>query len=77
MIKNREAEFFSLYALTDKGASWIGPLVVAAITDQTHEIRYSFFFLLASMIMALFIISMVNPEKGRMEAADSSKLISD
>jgi UMF1 family MFS transporter len=73
----REAEFFSLYALTDKGASWIGPLVVGAITDSTHEIRYSFFFLLASMILALFIISTVNPEKGRNEAADLSRLTSD
>jgi UMF1 family MFS transporter len=73
----RESEFFSLYALTDKGASWIGPLVVGAITDSTHEIRYSFFFLLASMIVALFIISTVNPEKGRNEAADLSRLTSD
>jgi UMF1 family MFS transporter len=52
-------------------------LVVGLITDSTHQIRYSFFFLLGSMIVALFIISTVNPEKGRLEAADLSRLISE
>ncbi len=73
MICIREAEFFSLYAITDKGASWIGPLVVGAITDNTHQPRYSFFFLMGSLIISWLIIMTVDIEKGRKDAADYLK----
>ncbi|KAJ3064096.1 Autophagy protein 22, partial [Podochytrium sp. JEL0797] len=32
-----ESEFFSLYEITDKGSSWIGPLIVAAIDGTTSN----------------------------------------
>jgi UMF1 family MFS transporter len=72
--KSREAEFFSLYAITDKGASWIGPLIVGAITDRTHEPRYSFFFLFACLVLSLVILLTVNPRKGREDAVEFAKL---
>lgn len=34
-----EASYFALYAITDKGSSIFGPLVVGAITDATGDIR--------------------------------------
>jgi UMF1 family MFS transporter len=34
-----EAQFYALYAITDKGSSVFGPLVVGAITDRWGEIR--------------------------------------
>ena len=30
-----ESRFFALYEVTDKGTSWMGPLVIAAIQDST------------------------------------------
>ena len=30
---NRESEFFGLYEVTDKGSSWIGPLIIAVISN--------------------------------------------
>ncbi|KAF9585366.1 Autophagy protein 22 [Lunasporangiospora selenospora] len=72
--RGRESEFFGLYAITDKGSSWLGPLAVAAITDYTHDIRYSFFFLMVLLGLPFPIIYFgVDMEKGRQEADKASK----
>jgi UMF1 family MFS transporter len=31
VIPGKEAEFFALYEITDKGSSWLGPLAVGEI----------------------------------------------
>ncbi|KAF9920059.1 Autophagy protein 22 [Linnemannia zychae] len=67
--KGRESEFFGLYAITDKGSSWLGPLAVAAITDATHEIRYAFIFLLVLLSLPIPIIYFgVDMQQGRLDA---------
>ena len=33
--RGHEAEFFSLYQLTDKGTAWLGPLVMPASCHQS------------------------------------------
>ncbi|GBB98950.1 hypothetical protein RclHR1_03370017 [Rhizophagus clarus] len=66
--KGHENEFFGLYEITDKGSSWIGPLITGLIGDLTHDLRYGFWFLLVMMIIPLIIISTVNVEKGKEEA---------
>jgi MFS transporter, UMF1 family len=61
----REAEFFSLYEITDKGSSWMGPLIVGIMHGQTGEIRYSFFYILAVMIVPILgLIFLVDHEAG-------------
>jgi UMF1 family MFS transporter len=39
-----ESSFFSLYEITDRGSSWIGPLGVAALRDATGESRWKGMF---------------------------------
>jgi UMF1 family MFS transporter len=60
-----EAEFFGLYEITDKGSSWIGPLVVGAITNATGSIRWSFLFLLTFFSAPLFIFGSLHVAKGK------------
>jgi len=40
-----EAAFYALYAITDKGSSFFGPVIVGLITDATGDIRPAFWFL--------------------------------
>ncbi|KAJ3112528.1 Autophagy protein 22 [Phlyctochytrium bullatum] len=61
----QEAEFFALYAITDKGSSWFGPLVVAAITDVSHQIRYGFLFLFVILVLSVVCVWYIDVEKGR------------
>jgi len=53
----KEAEYFSLYEISDKGTSWIGPLVFGIALDLTHSYRIAVFsliiFFIAGMILLL------------------------
>ncbi|KAI8361003.1 autophagy-related protein 22-like protein [Mortierella sp. GBAus27b] len=72
--RGRESEFFGLYAITDKGSSWLGPLAVAAITDATHEIRHAFVFLLVLLSLPIPIIYFgVDMNQGRLDAERASQ----
>ncbi|KAK3847897.1 MAG: autophagy-related protein 22-like protein [Linnemannia gamsii] len=72
--KGRESEFFGLYAITDKGSSWLGPLAIAAITDATQEIRYAFVFLLVLLSLPIPIIYFgVDMHQGRLDAEKASQ----
>jgi UMF1 family MFS transporter len=64
----KENEFFGLYEITDKGSSWIGPLVVGAITNATGTIRKGFIFLIITMIIPIILVLLVKPEKGKQQA---------
>lgn len=46
-----EAEFFSLYAVTDKGCAFVGPMVVALVTDWTRETRFGLLFLAGLILL--------------------------
>ncbi|KAI8867642.1 MFS general substrate transporter [Ramicandelaber brevisporus] len=64
-----ENEFFSLYGITDKGSSWLGPLCAGAIATATGNMRYAFIFLLAIMLVPMAIVATVDVERGRRDAA--------
>ncbi|CAG8550061.1 25052_t:CDS:10 [Cetraspora pellucida] len=66
--EGHENEFFSLFQITARGSSAIGPLVSGAITDFTHEIRLCFWFLLAIIALPIFIIATLDIEKGKSDA---------
>ena len=36
-----ESKFFSLYEVTDKGTSWLGPLIIAAVQEATGALQSS------------------------------------
>ncbi|KAI8850035.1 vacuole effluxer Atg22 like-domain-containing protein [Chytridium lagenaria] len=64
-----ESEFFSLYAITDKGSSWVGPLIVAAIGDATGSRRPSFWFLFVAFLLPIVFFYYVDVRKARFEIA--------
>lgn len=66
--EGKETTFFSLFSVTDKGSSVIGPAITGLITDKTHNIRYTFYFLFVMMIFPIIIYSFLDLERGRREA---------
>ncbi|KAG0368033.1 Autophagy protein 22, partial [Gamsiella multidivaricata] len=61
--KGKESEFFSLYGITDKSSSWLGPLITGAIIEN-NDTRWGFVFPLCMMIIPLALIVWVDVEKG-------------
>lgn len=68
----RETMFFALYAVTDKGSSVLGPAITGVITDRTHDIRYTFYFLLGMMLLAAYSFSNVDFVRGQKEAEEEA-----
>ncbi|KAK9452353.1 vacuole effluxer Atg22 like-domain-containing protein [Limtongia smithiae] len=64
----KESTFFSLYAVTDKGSSIVGPTVTAMITDRTHNIRYTFYFLFILLLTSIPIFYCMDIERGKRDA---------
>jgi UMF1 family MFS transporter len=64
----REAAFYALYAITDKGSSAVGPAIVAAIVDSLGTIRPAFGFLAVLIALPIPLIYFVDESKGRADA---------
>ncbi|KAF9980966.1 Autophagy protein 22 [Modicella reniformis] len=65
--KGKESEFFSLYGITDKSSSWLGPLITGAIIEN-NDTRWGFVFPLCMMLFPLVLIMWVDVEKGIKDA---------
>ncbi|KAI1769750.1 autophagy-related protein 22 [Hypoxylon cercidicola] len=70
-----EAAFYALYAITDKGSSIFGPVIVGAIIDATGEIRPAFWFLAALIGIPAPLIYFVNVERGKFEGEKLAEVI--
>ncbi|OCF35669.1 UMF1 family MFS transporter [Kwoniella heveanensis BCC8398] len=63
-----ESTFFSLFAFTDKSASFIGPAAVGLIADLTGNLRYGFIFLLIMLSVPIPLLLGVSVRKGNEQA---------
>ena len=63
-----ETEFFALYEVTDKGSSWVGPVLVGLCGDVLGDVRWGFVVLAVMVGVSVPMVWMVNVEKGKREA---------
>jgi UMF1 family MFS transporter len=70
-----EAAFYALYAITDKGSSVFGPVIVGAIIDAYGEIRPAFWFLAVLVGLPAPIIYFVNVQRGKAEGEKLAETI--
>ncbi|KAI9338225.1 autophagy-related protein 22-like protein [Obelidium mucronatum] len=59
-----EAEFFSLYELTDRSSAWLGPVIVAAMGNSGASKYYQFLFLCLHCLAGVIVFSFVNVREG-------------
>eukprot|EP00854_Cymbomonas_tetramitiformis_P019750 gene19750-23625_t len=65
----QEGQFFAIYEITDKGSSWMGPMVVAIIVQTTDSLRLTNLYLLATMILpGIFLYLFMDHERGTLAA---------
>lgn len=75
--KGRESTFFSLFSITDKGSSIVGPVLVGFLTDRTHNIRYSFYLLFFLLVLSLPVLNTLNISRAKVEAQELSRVETD
>jgi UMF1 family MFS transporter len=70
--RGREAEYFSLYEITDKGTSWLAPLIFALALQFTGSYRIAILSLLVFFLAGLLVLTRVDVRRGALAAAQVS-----
>jgi UMF1 family MFS transporter len=68
--KGREAAYFSLYEIGDKGTSWMGPLVFAVVRNETKSYRAGILSLVGLFAAGIVLLYFVNVRKAAAEAGN-------
>ncbi|KAK9764088.1 hypothetical protein K7432_008712 [Basidiobolus ranarum] len=63
--KGKEGLFFGLFGIVNKASSWIGPVVIGAITNVTYNQWNGWPFILALMIIPMVIIYFIDEKKAK------------
>jgi UMF1 family MFS transporter len=70
----KEAEYFSIYEVSDKGTSWISPLVFGLALQITHSYRQAILSLIIFFIAGLAVLTKVDVKHGAIEAVAGGRL---
>lgn len=57
--KNCEAEYFSLYEISEKGTSWIGPAVFGLVLQLSRSYKFAILSLILFFIIGSFLLHLV------------------
>ena len=68
----REAAFFGIYAISERGTSWIGPIVFGLVAQLTNSYRPAILALIVFFIVGSLILLFVNTTKAIHEAGNST-----
>ncbi len=66
--KGREAEYFGLYEISERGTSWIGPFVFALAVQLTGTQRVAIVSLIIFFVLGLFLLNRVDVRQAMEEA---------
>jgi UMF1 family MFS transporter len=67
--KGQESEYFGLYEISDKGTSWLGPLLFGLALQLTGSYRVAILSLIVFFVLGLLLLLKVNVYQGVLEAA--------
>ena len=59
----KEAEYYSFYEISERGTSWIGPMIFGIMNQAFGNLRPAIFSLIFFFVMGLIILPFVNVEK--------------
>jgi UMF1 family MFS transporter len=68
--KGKEAEYFSIYEISDKGTSWLGPLVFGLVLQATGSYRQAIVSLVVFFAAGLILLAKVNVRRAMEESGN-------
>jgi UMF1 family MFS transporter len=72
--KGQEAEYFSLYEVSDKGTSWLAPLLFGLALQFTGSYRLSILSLLIFFVAGLVLFARLDVRRAAIEAGNQAPL---
>lgn len=68
--EGKEASFFGLYEVSERGTSWMGPLLFSIVIARTGSYRLALLSLIFFFVVGLFVLWTTDTDRGIREAAD-------
>jgi UMF1 family MFS transporter len=68
--KGKEAEYFSLYEISDKGTSWLAPLIFGLTLQYTGSYQYAILSLVVFFILGFAVLWRVDVSRAAIEAGN-------
>jgi UMF1 family MFS transporter len=68
--RGQEAEYFSLYEVSDRGTSWLAPLIFGLVFQFTKSYRLALLSLILFFVLGLALLSVVDVRKAVREAGN-------
>jgi UMF1 family MFS transporter len=72
--KGKEAEYFSIYEISDKGTSWLGPMFYGLALQWTGSYQAAILSLIVFFAAGLAILSRVDVKKGERDLAAATAI---
>jgi UMF1 family MFS transporter len=69
--EGKEASFFGLYEVSERGTSWMGPLLFSIVIARTGSYRLALLSLILFFVVGLFVLWTTNTDQGIREASVS------
>jgi UMF1 family MFS transporter len=68
--EGREASFFGLYEISERGTSWLGPLIFGIVVSTTHSYRQAILSLIVFFIGGLLVLLFTDTNRAIHEAGN-------
>ena len=65
----KEASFFGLYEVSERGTSWMGPLLFSIVIARTGSYRLALLSLIFFFVVGLIVLWFTDTDRGIREAA--------
>lgn len=66
-----EASFFGLYEITERGTSWIGPLIFGAVVAATNSYRQAILSLIVLFLSGMVVLALTDTDRAIRDASPS------
>jgi UMF1 family MFS transporter len=58
--RTKEASFFGLYEISERGTSWIGPLIFTVVVASTNSYRQAILSVIALLVIGMVVLAFTN-----------------
>ena len=65
----KEASFFGLYEVSERGTSWMGPLLFSIVIARTGSYRQALLSLIFFFVVGLIVLAITNTDKAIQQAS--------
>jgi len=71
--KGKEAEYFSLYEISDKGTSWLAPLLFGLTLQYTGSYQLAILSLIVFFVLGFLVLWRVDVRRAIVEAGNQAQ----